>query len=665
MFGRLFVIGACLTACALPAATSARPYTWNDFSTTVRVSDPQISPDGARIVYVLSHVDMVKDKSKSQLVVVSTADPQRRHVLTSRDGASSPQWSPDGSQIAFVAASGEGDKTKPQVFLLPMDGGDADVVTSAPNGIESYSWRPDGKALAYVTADDAKNKADIAKHRDLFTVGDQDFLSQKAPVASHIWLQPLPAGKARRLSSEAALSVNGSDLSWSHDGKYIAFAHLPDSYGGHIGHQHAAYVDFATGIEHELLPGNAYSANPQFSPTQDSVAYSAGVDNLWAFQNDLVLSSLDGHNARRLATSLDRDISFAQWMPQGTGMLIGAADHTAIGMWRIADASGARPQRVDLGEVNFGRQASIAKNGAIAFTGSTPRDPSEVYYIAAGANAPQRLTDYNATLSALDLASTREFLWSNEGFTEDGALTYPAGYTKGHKYPLVLVIHGGPTTASSTTSFSALNQILASHGYFVLQPNYRGSDNLGFAYAKALRGDVDAGPGRDIVAGVKALEATGDIDASRIGVSGWSGGGLLTSWLVGHYTLWKAAVSGAAVNDFVEEYDLSDVFDYMPALMGDISPWVGGGYEKYRAASPITYAANVSTPLLILSDTGDYRVPTVQSYAFYRALRENGKDVTFVAIPAYGHFPSDPVRQLETYKRWAAWMDSHFGYTGK
>ncbi len=193
----------------------------------------------------------------------------------------------------------------------------------------------------------------------------------------------------------------------------------------------------------------------------------------------------------------------------------------------------------------------------------------------------------------------------------------------------------------------------------MLQPNYRGSDNLGFEYGKALIGDVDAGPGRDIVAGVKALEATGMIDANRIGVSGWSGGGLLTSWLIGHYRIWKAAVSGAAVDDFIEEYDLTDIFDYMPSLMGGLSPWRGDGHARYVAASPITYVANVTAPTLILSDTGDYRVPTVQAYAFYHALKENGKTVEFVAIPAYGHFPSDPVRQVEVYKRWVAWMDRY------
>ncbi|MDP9110049.1 MAG: hypothetical protein M3M96_00235, partial [Candidatus Eremiobacteraeota bacterium] len=346
----MFIISACLAACALPAAVIARPYTWDDFSRTVRVSTPQISPDGTRIVYVLSHIDMAKNKSKSEIVIVSVKEPGQRHVLSSRDGASSPAWSPDGKQLAFVATSGEGEKAKPQVWLLPMDGGDADAITTAPNGIESFAWRPDGRALAYVTDDDPKNKADIAKHRDLFTVGDQDFLSQKAPVAAHVWLQPL-IGKARQLTAGVAPSVHGSDLSWSHDGKYIAFAHLPDSYGGHIGHQHAAYLDVESGVVHELLSGTAYAANPSFSPTQDTVAYSGGREGLWAFQNDLIVSSLNGEGRHEVAPALDRDITFAAWMPDGRGMLLGAADHTSIGMWKTSTASGARAQRVELGDV--------------------------------------------------------------------------------------------------------------------------------------------------------------------------------------------------------------------------------------------------------------------------------------------------------------------------
>ncbi len=240
-------------------------------------------------------------------------------------------------------------------------------------------------------------------------------------------------------------------------------------------------------------------------------------------------------------------------------------------------------------------------------------------------------------------------------------LTYPVDYVKGKAYPLALVIHGGPTQSASTTAFNPLVADLAAHGFLVLEPNYRGSDNLGFRYADAMIGPkVYIGAGTDVVAGVKALEATGIVDTSRIGVSGWSGGGWMTSWLITNYPgMWKDAVSGAAVDDCVLQYSLEDVTDYLPALFGGLTPWTPDGMAAYRNNSPITTVGNVKAATLILSDTGDYRVTEPEAYEFYKALRDLHKTVEFVAIPAYGHFPTDPVRAIDTQKRWAGWLETH------
>jgi dipeptidyl aminopeptidase/acylaminoacyl peptidase len=641
-------------------ASTPQPFTFDDFAKIVRLSDPQISPDGRRIAVVVSRPDMTGDMTKSEIDLVDVATGDSRPLTQGRDHAAMPRWSPDGTELAFVTApaclSTPCKAAQAQVFIFSMSGGDPRQATTAPNGVANYAWRPDGRALAYVTSDDAANKAEIDKHRDLFVVGDQDFLSQAAPVPSHVWLQPFD-GNASRITSGAESLGGGafaSDISWSADGTRIAFSRLPDTYNGHIGHTNACIVEVASKSVSCLAENGAYGQDAEFAPTGDAVAYVDAHDGYWSIQVDALVR--DGSQTLHVAPEIDRDISWQAWAHDGTGLWLGANDRTTVGLW-YAPLHGT-PRRIDLGDIVFGRQGSVAKDGALAFIGATPADPSELYYLAPG-GGERRLTDRNAWLADRTIARSREFTWTNEGFNEDGALTYPANYVAGKTYPLVLVIHGGPTETASSIAFSAFVQVLAAHGYFVLQPNYRGSDNLGFAYGKALVGDVDAGPGRDIVAGTRALEATGMIDGTRIGVSGWSGGGLLTSWLIGHYTIWKAAVSGAAVNDFIEEYDLSDVFDYMPSLMGGLSPWRGDGHARYVAASPITYAAHVTAPTLILSDTGDYRVPTVQAYAFYHALKESGKTVQFVAIPAYGHFPSDPVRQIEVYKRWTAWMDQY------
>lgn len=641
------------------AAALMQPISFDDFAKIVRVSDPQISPDGKRIAVVVSRADMSGDTFKTEIDLVDVATGATRPLTQGRDRVGDPRWSPDGSELAFItlpACASQPCKAKPQVFTFPMNGGDPRQLTDAANGVERYAWRPDGRAIAYASPDTPADEAAIEKHHDLFTVGDQDFLSQGAPVASHLWLQTL-AGDAVQITSGTPSLGGGqfaSDLSWSADGTRVAFTQFPDAYNGYIAHVRACVAEISSRTTTCLTDVGTFSQSPTFAPTGDAMLYGAAHDGYWSIQLDAMIR--DGDRTWRVAPDLDRNLHWALWTPNADGIWFAADDDATVGLW-YAPLHGS-PRRVDLTDVTFG-DGTVGRDGAVAFTGSSLRDPSELYYLAPGASSPRRLTELNAWLAQRSIARTQEFTWMNDGFHEDGVLTYPAEYVAGRRYPLVLVIHGGPTETASYATFGLFSQILAAHGYFVLQPNYRGSDNLGFAYAKALVGDVDAGPGRDIVAGVKALAATGMIDDSRIGVSGWSGGGLLTSWLIGHYTIWKAAVSGAAVDDFIEEYDLSDVFDYMPSLMGGLSPWRGSGRAAYIASSPITYAANVTAPTLILSDTSDYRVPTVQAYEFYHALKEMGKTVEFVAIPAYGHFPSDPVRQLEVYRRWAGWMDDH------
>jgi dipeptidyl aminopeptidase/acylaminoacyl peptidase len=278
--------------------------------------------------------------------------------------------------------------------------------------------------------------------------------------------------------------------------------------------------------------------------------------------------------------------------------------------------------------------------------------------MAPGGGQPRRLTSFNQEIASRELGRAAELKWKGPGgLQEDGVLVYPPDFKPTHKYPLVLVIHGGPQ-ASSTVAFSPLAQLFAARGYVVFSPNYRGSDNLGNAYERAIFNDAGEGPGRDVMAGIQALERQGFIDSSRIAVSGWSYGGYMTSWLIGHYHIWKAAVSGAAVNDLVHAYALSD-FNVIERYSLGGAPWSHKMLQAYREQSPISYAGQIRTPTLIVSDTGDARVPITQSYLMYHALKDNGVPVQFIAYPVPGHFPSDPVRGTDVYRRWVEWIDQH------
>ena len=268
-----------------------------------------------------------------------------------------------------------------------------------------------------------------------------------------------------------------------------------------------------------------------------------------------------------------------------------------------------------------------------------------------------QLTDYNNEVSKMTLGKTETIRWEDDGLKHCGIVTYPANYEKGKKYPLVLVIHGGPNSAS-LEQFSRFLQILSNEGYFVFEPNYRGSDNLGSEYKLAIVQDAGAGPGRDVMAGLEKLKATGMIDNDKIGVSGWSYGGYMTVWLAGHYGGWKAAVAGAAVTDWVDQYNFSDGNVGRAGAIGG-SPFVGDNMKKYIAQSPITEAKNIKAPTLILANTGDPRVPVTQSYKLYHTLVDNGTVTKFMGWPIAAHNASDPVTQMERDRLWLNWMNTY------
>jgi dipeptidyl aminopeptidase/acylaminoacyl peptidase len=302
--------------------------------------------------------------------------------------------------------------------------------------------------------------------------------------------------------------------------------------------------------------------------------------------------------------------------------------------------------------------AHVGRTGSVVFTGTEPDRPTELYYLDSLDGQPRRLTNFNAEVAGRKLGQIETITWkTTDGFTADGIVTYPPGFDKEKKYPLVLVIHGGPQSAS-VERFNMLTQMIAARGYVTFEPNYRGSDHLGNAYQHAIVKDWGEGPGKDVMAGIEKLKERGFVDEKRIAVTGWSYGGYMTTWLIGHYHIWKAALAGAAVTDWVDMYNLGDG-NVQLRYSFDGTPWAGEALKLYREQSPITYARQIKTPTLILSTTGDARVPITQSYQLYHALKANGVPVKFIAYPVGGHYPGDPVRGKDVMRRWVEWVDEH------
>jgi dipeptidyl aminopeptidase/acylaminoacyl peptidase len=660
------------------AAETAPAFQLNDLQKIVSLSDAMISPDGRQIAVIVSTPNWKTDKAEQEIDIVDSASGARRMVTWKRTGIASPKWSEDGTRLAFLAddtapkpepvdagpnpkddADKDSGEKKPQIFVMPMNGGDPIRVTSATLGVEQFAWSPDGNQIAFLTADEPVNAKAIKEHDDAFQVTDSHFLTRAALTPCHLWVVPSAGGVARRITQGAfSLQTDQQDSApqpeWSHDGTSIVFTRFPSPYWGPSFHSVIAAVD-ANGGEARTLVAAEGSTEPSFAAGGDTLAYlrpRAGDQN-----NGNAVYAVENNVPRDVTQAWARNVMAYRWLPGGKTLLLEGFDGAHMALWEQPLEGAARKLALDDVEASAG--LSVSKTGAVAFVGSTATHPNELYVMDSVTAKPRRLTNINGFVDGLGLGKTESIDWRGpNGFLEDGVLTYPVGYQPGRRYPLVLLIHGGPA-AASTVKFASLPQLLAAAGFIVFQPNYRGSTNLGDAYQHAIFRDTGEGPGKDVMAGVAAVEKLGIVDQSRIGVSGWSYGGYMTAWLTGHYRIWKAAVAGAALTDWVMDYTVAFYQEGDTYLFGG-SPWKPKYREIWRKQSPITYAQDVTAPTLVMGDVGDPNVPLLNSYEWFHALRDSGVEVEFFAYPADTHFPKDIVRTTDVYRRWVSWMTKHF-----
>lgn len=631
-----------------------------------RVADPQISPDGKSIVVVVSRPNYAEDRHDAELVLVDVANGRQRRLTHDRRGISSARWSPAGDRLAFLAT---GVNAKPQIFVMPMNGGDAVQLTKSITGVQQFAWRPDGLMIAFAASDEAAKKTGDEKFNDSFEVGNDDFLVREAPMPAHLWLIASDGGEARRLTSgNWSLPIShppsspASPIAWSPDGRSIAFVQVETPHSGDSDRSTIQILDVASGNFHAVTGRTKHEGFPVFSPDGSHIAYWFPRDGQNKNVNEIFVAPSKGGEGVNLTHGIDRNMQRAIWSADSKSLLVGANDGTTVGLW-IQPLEGAA-RRVPLGKIcpnsAFWVDASFGKNGEIAFAGSEPRRPTELYYLASPSGPVKRLTDFNQEIAALELGKTETIEWTGpDNLHMDGVVTYPPDFVAGRKYPLVLYVHGGPRAASKEM-FSSRAQLLAANGWVIFEPNYRGSDNLGNTFQSAIFNDAGDGPGRDVMSGVELLKKRGFVDESRMAVSGWSYGGYMTTWLEGHYPVWKVAIAGAAVTNWLDQYNLGDANVRRGGAFGG-SPYLGDNMAAYLAQSPITYVNKIKAPTLILSDTGDYRVPITQSYELYHALKDNGVPTRFFAYPVTGHSPSDPVRQRDVDRRWIGWLKEYLG----
>jgi Tol biopolymer transport system component len=403
-----------------------------DLQKIVNVSSPEISPDGKSIVIIVSRVNWDEDRYDSQLVLVDIATGAQRPLTNIRKGLSSPQWSPSGDRLAFLAEAGEEKTAVAQIFVLPMKGGELHQITNAPRDIEQFAWRPDGKDIAYVTSDEPPNKADIQKHHDFFEVGDNGYLATSAPTPSHIWLVSSSGGTAKRLTSGAwslakYVFAPSTKPSWSPDGTHIGFTRQDGPHGGDSDKTVVAILDVESGQVRQLTKRTAFESFGHFSPDGSKIEYWFPRNGDFSnSENEIFVTSSTGGEGTDFTRVLDRNIQRSIWMPDGKSLFLSGHDGTRTAIWIQALEGDAR--KIDLGDVNptwldWMVDASVGKDGSIAFAGSTPTQPSELYYLASPGAKLKRLTDFNREIATLDLGHADTLEWKGpDGFVEDGVV---------------------------------------------------------------------------------------------------------------------------------------------------------------------------------------------------------------------------------------------------
>lgn len=637
------------------AGTTERHLALADFGAETTLSNAVLSPDGSRIAVIVARADYLDNRTTRSLVLIDVATGARKDLLPTRSSVSAPKWSPAGDRLAWLDRAQGG---RSQVHVMSMTEQEPASVwsTNVAQGVSSYAWSPDGRTLAFRSSDEPEGRP---PHDRAFEVMDNDFLATAPLAPSWLGVVSVGADDARRVSSGDG---NVKGFVWLADGRSIAYTTTPKANHGYE-ETSLNILDIVDGTLRVRLPPESTRAAPLLSlvpasPTRPEIAFlkSRGAQPEYTAAGvELVGAAAEGRG-RDITSSVDRSFRELQWLADGEGFVATAADGTRDGAWLFSMHDVVK--KLDLGPVRQMSSLSIGKHGALAFIGREERRADEVYLMKSAAGKPVRLTDFNDTLARLSLGRVERVRWQLDGFEQSGVLVCPPGFRRGQRYPLVLNIHGGPMSTSSE-AFDMFNQLLAAQGWLVLSPNYRGSRSDGNAFQSAVIDDPVDGPTRDVMAGIDAVKRLGIVDEDKLAVSGWSYGGFLTTWLTIRYPVWRAAVAAAAVTDWADNYSYSDMNVFFGHGMGG-SAWRKGQAEYYWRQSPLSRVDEIRTPMLILSTTGDVRVPVPQSYKLHRALQDNGVPVQFIAYAMGGHAPDDPVNRRDWYRRWMEWIQQRF-----
>jgi len=655
-----------LGAPTLHAQTSPapRPLNLRDLARLRDVADPQLAPDGAWVAYTVTRPDTAADKRDADVWMARTDGSQNLRVTTSPASEAKPRFSPDGRYLSFVSSRGEADGADAQLWLLNRAGGEAEKVTKLKGSVSDYVWAPDGRRIAMIIRDadpDSLTAAQKAKKKtappvviDRFQF-KQDVDGYLNKQRQHLYLFDVAT---RQLVNLTPGAYDEHLPAWSPDSKQLVFS----SKRGPDPDRHDNFdlflIDAAAGATARPLlatdrPESApnYGSRPAWSPDGRAIAFVQGgpKEQLVYGLHQLMVVPVAGGPARALTAGLDRNTTKPQWSPDGKSLYFLLEDDRAESLMRVP-AAGGKPEAVLAGAREVG-SFDVARGGQLVVLSSQPQQPAEVFALDKKGVLKPLSKQNDEWLRGVSLGAVEAIrATSKDGTPVSGFVIKPVGYQAGRKYPTLLRIHGGPV-AQFGYGFSFEWQYFAANGYAVVVANPRGSSGRGLEYSQAIFADWGNKDTDDVLAVVDYAVAQGLADPARLGVGGWSYGGILTDQVIARDQRFKAAVSGASIGNVLAGYGTDQYIRDYETELG--TPWKNTDVYL-RVSYPFFHAEQIKTPTLFVCGEKDFNVPLLNTEQMYQALKSLNVPTQLVIYPGQFHGISTPSYVQDRYARYLA-----------